>query len=133
MQEPEIPDPKRYPTWVTRVFCALADSVLALGIALATILPLVLGPFVLMVYYLGFEMGIGRTPGKWVHRLEIVTTEGERPSRKRLLWRNVLRLLGPFAMLSRNRVTLLDWLSGCRVVMKSSDKDTEKKIRKGWR
>jgi uncharacterized RDD family membrane protein YckC len=44
-------------------------------------------------YYLIFEVGFGTTPAKWLTRTRVVTADGSRPTRLRLLGRTLCRYL----------------------------------------
>lgn len=91
-------------------------------------------------YYLLFELTIGRTPGKMLFGLRLLDRKGNKPPFQKRVTRGIMRIIGPFALLSWRRITLLDLLSGMRVysldssLVKSEDKDADPPAQKGgWR
>jgi uncharacterized RDD family membrane protein YckC len=91
---------------------------------------------VAFIYFGYFEIKIGRTPGKFLTKSKFYTTDGKKPTVSRYVWRNVLRCMGPLAMISWNRCSLLDLFSGCRVIEDSKPVVASKEappIVEGWR
>lgn len=140
---PSVPNSKaNRPAWVLRLACTAVDlgavaiissSVMslfmgaslpsqdgaplsaeqAIGDSISTLALVVLVP----AYYLFWEWLIGRTPGKMVLGLKMVSTSGP-ISRSRMIWRGIFRfipLLQLFLMLSWRRTTFLDLITGTRV------------------
>jgi len=67
------------------------------------------------LYYLFTEVACGSTIGKWLLGFRLVDRRNARPNRAARCWRLILRLLlGPAAVLSWRRATLLDLLTGLR-------------------
>jgi uncharacterized RDD family membrane protein YckC len=88
------------------------------------LVPFYIGSGVYVVYTIGAELLFGRTFGKWIFGLQIVSDDGTRPTRVALLVRNVLRLVDlvliwlPLAMVlfSPLRQRLGDLAAGTLVV-----------------
>ena len=138
---------KNRPAWLLRLVSAGLDlGVFVYGMSL--ILPDFLNPrapwaavSLMMVYYVACEFLMGRTLGKMVFRMKMTDSKGAKPSRGRLVLRTFLRIFYPVMMLSWNRVTLLDALSGLRVqkagvaaapIVKKGGKEKESRPM-GWR
>jgi uncharacterized RDD family membrane protein YckC len=107
--------------WLLRCGSAVIDLGLAgflLHLAITAGFPsAIMWPFVTVVYWCGCECRWKRTPGKMLFGMRYHTINGIPPTSARLIVRTALRCLtGPFAMLSWRRITLLDLLTGCRVV-----------------
>jgi uncharacterized RDD family membrane protein YckC len=121
-----------------RYLAALLDNVLAgvLGLGAATSisqdLPLVQVPLLLGIYlgyYLLFEGGLSRTPGKMLTGVTIVQFDGRRVTWRQSFIRTLLRVLevnpaclgglpaGVMILWSRNRQRLGDRLAGTVVVL----------------
>jgi uncharacterized RDD family membrane protein YckC len=121
-----------------RYLAALLDNVLAgvLGLGAATSisqdLPLVQVPLLLGIYlgyYLLFEGGLSRTPGKMLTGVTIVQLDGRRVTWRQSFIRTLLRALevnpaclgrlpaGVMILWSRNRQRLGDRLAGTVVVL----------------
>ena len=80
--------------------------------------PMVLLP-IYAAYFIGFELWQGRTIGKMVFGWRLCTPSGAKPAAPLLILRTFLRCAGPIGflmMLSWQRVTLLDLVTGMRVV-----------------
>jgi len=93
---------------------------------------------ILVLYYFTMEVLFGKTVGKFLTGMELRTTKGEKPSLLRLMWRSLLRLGNVPFMFSLKRVTLLDLITGCRVVSTrgtttSQPKDVPLAKQEGWR
>jgi uncharacterized RDD family membrane protein YckC len=70
-------------------------------------------------YYMTMELWTGRTLGKMVFGLRLSTPSRGKPSKPLLIFRTLLRAAGPLGflmILSWKRVTLLDLLTGMRVM-----------------
>jgi uncharacterized RDD family membrane protein YckC len=88
------------------------------------LVPFYIGAGVYVLYTIGAELLFGRTLGKWIFGLQIVSDDGTRPTRVALLVRNVLRLVDllliwlPLAMVlfSPLRQRLGDLAAGTLVV-----------------
>lgn len=117
---PKLPDLDLAPKW-QRLIHLLVDSILASGVAgllvygiivLGDASPLtapladyfvadeprrgwrrLLESFLMLPYYLVFEVGFGTSPAKWLTRTRVVTADGSKPTRLRLLGRTLCRYL----------------------------------------
>lgn len=80
--------------------------------------PLVLLP-IYAAYFSGLEIWKGRTLGKMVFGWRLCTVDGRKPAVSFLILRTLLRCAGPIGflmMLSWQRVTFLDLVTGMRVM-----------------
>jgi uncharacterized RDD family membrane protein YckC len=113
-----------YPFWLTRL-CSAGIDLGACGIVIGFLQhwfrldsPLILLPMY-AAYYTSMELWQGRTLGKMVFGLRLCTPSGRKPNKLLLILRTFLRAAGPIGflmMLSWKRVTLLDLLTGMRVM-----------------
>lgn len=90
------------------------------------------------LYYYAIEIVYGRTLGKIILRMKMTDAKGQKPTKMRLLWRTFLRFGVVMMMLSWRRITLLDWLSGCRVEkidtpLSTAQKPSLEQMPIGWR
>jgi uncharacterized RDD family membrane protein YckC len=113
-----------YPFWIMRLcsvgidlgLCGTLVGFLQHGLRLTQ--PLLLLP-IYATYFFVLELWKGRTIGKMVFGWRMCTPGGARPSSALLILRTFLRCAGPIGflmMLSWRRVTLLDLVTGMRVV-----------------
>jgi uncharacterized RDD family membrane protein YckC len=113
-----------YPFWIMRLcsvgidlgLCGTLVGFLQHGIRLSQ--PLVLLP-IYAAYFLVLELWQGRTIGKMVCGCRLCTPSGAKPVAALMILRTLLRCAGPLGflmMFSWQRVTLLDLLTGMRVV-----------------
>ena len=130
---------KKRPAWFVRM-CATALDVGLCAYSMALIYPGIfnhelLAILLVCLYYYFCESTWGRTPGKMILRMKVVTKKGEHPKRGRFILRTFLRLGTPLMMLSWRRTTLLDLLSGCRVQWQDVPLtvDDQSEVPKGWR
>lgn len=70
----------------------------------------------IIAYYIGLELWIGRTLGKFFFGFHLATQSGQKPGIGFILLRNLLRCFPVLAVVSWRRVSLLDLLSGIRAV-----------------
>ena len=109
-------------------------------------------------YYIFLERYFGRTPGKWLAGLNIMSARGDAapssqsrtdalalspPTKNQLLARTFARLLGPMGFLMWNRVSIIDLLSGTGVYSTYQFSKCKKQLKKeamekekpkgGWR
>lgn len=113
-----------YPFWLTRL-CSAGVDLGACGMVIGSLQqwfrldsPLILLP-IYAAYYIAMELWRGRTLGKMVFGLRLCTPSGGKPNKLLLILRTFLRGAGPIGflmMLSWKRVTLLDLLTGMRVM-----------------
>jgi uncharacterized RDD family membrane protein YckC len=113
-----------YPLWPTRLCSAAVDlglCAIPIGLiqhSLHLKEPLILLP-IYAAYFLAMELWRGRTVGKMIFGLRLYTPSGGKPTTLSLVVRTVLRTAGPvgcLTMLCWHRVTLLDLVTGIRVV-----------------
>lgn len=64
-----------------------------------------------LLYYVGFEGTIGRTPGKFVFGTRVVTNDGGAPSFGQAIGRTLSRLIPfePFSVLLANKGEVIGW------------------------
>lgn len=113
-----------YPSWITRL-CSVGIDLGLCGTMVGFLQhyfrltePLVLLPLY-AAYFVVMELWKGRTIGKMVFGLRLCTPSGGKPVALLLVLRTLLRAAGPIGflmMLSWHRVTLLDLVTGMRVV-----------------
>lgn len=108
------------PAWVVRLSATFLDLGLCISVVAVIYSNLVSAisiPIIVAFYYWACEFFFGRTLGKVILRMKITDKVNNLPTRLRLGMRTLLRLiLPPVMVLSWKRVSLLDLLSGCRVV-----------------
>jgi uncharacterized RDD family membrane protein YckC len=113
-----------YPFWVMRL-CSVGIDLGLCGTLVGFLQhwfrltqPLVLLP-IYAAYFFALELWQGRTIGKMVFGWRLCTPSGRKPIAPLLILRTFLRCAGPIGflmMLSWQRVTLLDLVTGMRVV-----------------
>ena len=113
-----------YPFWPTRL-CSAGIDLGVCGVIIGFLQhwvfidsPLILLPMY-AAYYIAMELWKGRTLGKIVFGLRLSTPSGGKPNKPLLIFRTLLRAAGPLGflmILSWKRVTLLDLLTGMRVM-----------------
>jgi uncharacterized RDD family membrane protein YckC len=97
------------------------------------LIPFYVGAGIYVVYTIGAELVFGRTLGKWIFGLQIVSDDGTKPTRVALLVRNALRLVDlvliwlPLAMVlfSPLRQRLGDLAAGTLVVRADAPESPE--------
>jgi hypothetical protein len=128
---------KQHPPYWLRLTAMFVDLVVCatLSIPLTPILQQSMALYAgfMIFFWVTCEMFWGRTPAKMLLGMQMVDARLQKPTRGRILWRNALRLFWPVAVLSWRRVTLLDALSGCRVLGKPSPVKSKPSQPKGWR
>jgi len=93
----------------------------------------------LVLYYAVTEHYLGRSPGKFILIMKMASATEEELSESRMLLRAIVRgvlcLIPPVGLLSWERVTVLDWLTGTRVnwLFPPLDKTKRRAKHEGWR
>jgi uncharacterized RDD family membrane protein YckC len=113
-----------YPFWIMRM-CSVGIDLGLCGTLVGFLRhwarltqPLVLLP-IYAAYFIVLELWLGRTIGKMVFGWRLCTQSGGKPAAPLLILRTFLRCAGPVGflmMISWQRVTVLDLLTGMRVV-----------------
>ncbi|MFH1066840.1 MAG: RDD family protein [bacterium] len=136
--------PQIRPAWIMRLCATFLDfGVCVSGVAAihSNLLNAISTPLILAFYYWACEFFFSRTPGKMILRMKITDKKGDPPTRLRLGMRTFLRVaIAVVALFSWRRVTLLDLLSGCRVMKIDVEPAVEKSVKLlpkepvvGWR
>lgn len=114
-----LTQPLRPAHWTKRLANLFIDSaffviiMVVVGFVLAVLIPetdetmetsnplvdQLVGSLLLVGYYIVFEGWLGKTPGKMITRTKVISEEGQRPSLKAIVGRNLVRLI-PFDALT---------------------------------